>query len=359
MNTYSNRPTLRRTTWSLLILIALLFSFAGCEEYDAPPDVEIAQPEGGAFAEGEVIRLQFSEPIDTSTLTIQVWPTERGTSRTPRTTDVQPIITCSLKDESCGDLTLRVDEKGEWAEIEIDGDLGIPGVPLVLEILPGLTDEQGNETGVSRFFDFQFRAVGCESEVDVDFDDGVYILSATVNQPMTAVLTLVTHMITLPDGKFAMAGAKGAPIGDAPKNERDPEKIRIPDDKTGFALFAKGCVTVQKNGKRLLETEPVDVELPVLSLVLKLTNVRIFAEVKPNPDTGKDRIEGTLSYEALELHNKSKVTTYEGASTAVSADFVPEDVRPVGHPEICGNLCGVVAGICNPPEEFPGEDFCQ
>ena len=239
----ASRPGRRSLVVSAFVLIALVFLSTSCEEYDAPPNIELKQPEGGAFLEGESLRLNFDEPIDISTLVVSVWPTERGTSRISLKSDVKPLIeSCKPASGSCGDLKLTVDKDGHWAEAAIDGELGIPGLPLILEIHSGLADLEGNETGVSRFFDFQFRVAECGSDVDVDFDDGVYILSATVNDPMTAVLTLVSHMRTLPDGSFALAGAKGQVIGDGPKTEMDPTKIRIPDDETGFALFAKGCL---------------------------------------------------------------------------------------------------------------------
>lgn len=345
-----------------LLLALLTLGLTSCEEYDAPPEVIFAQPEGGAFLQGEVIHLKFTEAIDPDTLAISVWPTERGTSRVPLATSVQPLLTsCQANSNNCEGIQLTIDKSGESAELLIEGELSMPGKPLILEIHDGLADAQGNQTGVSRFFDFQYRAANCGEATDLEFDDGIYILSATVDKPMTAVLTLVSHIVTLPDGKFALAGAKGKPIGDAPKNERDPAKIAVADDDTGFALFTKGCVSKQLDGRRLLETEPVDVELPVLIFTLRLTNVRIFADIKTHPETGKDRIEGILSYEALELVNGSKTTAYEGASTAVIADYVPEapvDLRPAGHPVLCENLCGAIIGFCHPPEDFPGENFC-
>ena len=62
-------------------LVAAMFialtAAAGCEEYDPPPDAKLVQPEGGAFAEGEVLRVEFSEPIAAESLVVRLWPAER------------------------------------------------------------------------------------------------------------------------------------------------------------------------------------------------------------------------------------------------------------------------------------------
>ena len=113
-----------------------------------------------------------------------------------------------------------------------------------------------------------------------------------------------------------------------------------------------------ENGERFLESVPVEIDLPLAGLTLKLADVRLFGKVVKN-DEGKDRIEGTLSFSKITLINGNRSTDYDGGAAAVSADWVAPSRAPVGHPVICEDLCGIVTGLCEPPADFPGDGFCE
>lgn len=337
--------------------MALVF---GCQEYDPPPEVTLVQPEDGAFNPGDTLTLAFTEPIDPDTLTVTIWPDVRNIEgEIPQ--DADPAIGECRRDLSpCGDLTLAVSDDRLSASLSFDPDgLGASGPPLIIDVLPGLEDREGNATGAHTYRDFQFRGGEVVNTEPVDFQSGVYIVVGSVKDPLPAVLTLISDIKVLPSGEFKLAGAEGDPIdNDTPNNTDDPELLEVDESDLGWTAFISGQIILE-DGKRLLETQPVQVNLPLGPVTVQLDDVRLFGEIVKN-DEGNDSIEGTLSYSGLVLVNGPRETPYEGGASAVSADFVPANLAPQGHPVICETLCGaVVEGLCEPPADFPGETFCE
>jgi len=332
-----------------------------CEEFDPAPEVRLTLPEGGAFLPGNPLVLAFSEAVDPDTLRVQIWPDQRDIEGAFLSSAEPVVNTCTVDTSPCGDLTLEVSSDGESATLLLDEEgLGKSGPPYVLHVLPGLEDEAGNATGQDLYFDYQFRSDMFVNEDPVEFDDGVYILVGSVTQPLPAVLTLISDVKVLETGEFYLAGAEGDPISsDFPNNTRNPEELLVDEEDTGFTAYVTGFIQLRE-GKRLLETQPVNVEIPLGPLVVTLEDVRLFGEIVEGPE-GFDRIEGTLSFTKVVLTNTSSgaSTEYDGDATAVTADYVPPELAPAGHPVICEDLCGVVTGTCEPPEEYPRTDFCD
>lgn len=347
-------------TFKTSLLAASLALFApiasSCVEYDAPPEHRLVQPEGGSFIAGQPVELRFSEPVKADTLRFNVWPDVRDIeNEIPN--DASPLVAdCN---SACDDLVVELAEDRTSASLTFNPDtLGRPGVPLLLEVMPGLSDAEGNDTGVSDLIAIKFRPPDERfNEEPVEFQDGVYILVAQVTQPLPATLTLVSDVQVAESGEFRLAGAEGDAIGDAPKNTSDPTKIVVDETPGGWAAHATGFVKLQ-DGKRFLRSDTFTVELPLVGLIVRLSGVRLDAEITTSDETGNDKIEGTLSYEKLELVNGDRKNEYEGGNTALVAEWVPPELAPTGHPLVCGDLCGIVAGVCDPPESFPGEGFC-
>lgn len=341
-------------------VFAVAFATAlGCQTYGAPPDVTLELPEGGAFAVGTPLKVVFTEMIDPSTLKLSLWEDVRDIEG-EFPVGAEPIISsCTATKKTCGDLTVEVAADGMSAVLTFDeAGLGAAGPPLILDVEPGLADLDGNDTGRHIYYDFQFRVEQFVNTEPVAFDDGVYIIVGSVTQPLPAVLTLISDVKVLPSGEFRLAGAEGDPISnDLPKNTSNPEELLVDVSDQGWTAFVPGFIRLE-GGKRLLETTPVQIDLPLAALTLKLADVRLFGEIVKNPE-GHDRIEGTLSFTKITLVNGSRSTDYEGGAAAVSADWVPPDKAPSGHPVICEDLCGVVTGLCLPPADFPGETFCE
>lgn len=338
---------------------ALLVCCVSCEEYDPPPEANLIQPEGGAYSEGDTIEIEFTEPVVEESLRFQVWPNERDPEN-EIVDGTKPLVDECGADETCGDLTIELVDGGSKAHLILEGELGTPGRPLLIELLPGLRDAAGNDTGVASTWDIQFKAATGVNTEPVEFDDGTYILVAQVNEPIPTVLTLMSHLKVLEDGRFALAGAEGDEINGDAKNTRNPENLVVDETSQGWVAHAVGYVTLAEDGKRLMETDPFDLVLPVGHLVVELEQVRVFADIVKNPDTGKDRLDGTLAFESLTLRNGDQSNNQPGGSTALIADFVPPEIEPEGIPKLCENLCGIVVeGYCEPPEDFPEPAFCE
>ena len=331
---------------------------SACAEYDPPPEATMVLPEGGAFQQGDQIEVEFSEPVAPDTLAFRVWPNERNLeNEIPE--DVEPLIDrCSVG--TCGDLTVNLSGDRESATLVFDGELGTPGRPLTIELLEGLADADGNDTGTFSRWDIQFRATGLVNSEPVEFDQGVYIILAQVEKPIPTVLTLISDVRVLEDGRMALAGGEGDEINGDAKNTQNPRNLVIDETSQGWAAHVTGFVSLTEDGKRLMETEPVELNLPVGPLRVEMGSVRVFADVVENPETGKDMLDGTLSFESLTLWNGDRSNVQDGGSTAMVAQFVPPELVPEGTPEVCGNLCGaVVDGYCEVPEDFPPPGFCD
>ncbi len=329
--------------------------------YDPPPEVQLALPAGGAFESGAPLVLEFSEPIRPESLALRVWPAARDIEG-ELPADVAPLVPrCAAPAAPCGDLAIAVAADGTGATLQLAAaGLGRPDRPLLLEVLPGLADAAGNDTGQSAWFDILFVPATPPPDTPppvtaVPFEQGTYIIVGSLSDPLPAVLTYITDVRTLPDGRVALAGAEGDEIGGAPKNTTDPEHLVVDEGPEGYTVYALGQLT-ESDGTRFLQTEPFAIGIVTNGIHVDLAGVRIHATVVAGAE--HDGLEGTFSYEAVTLHVGELEHTYPGGSTGLVGVFAPPEVTPAGGPEVCGDLCGVVVGICEPPEGFPPADFC-
>lgn len=340
---------------SFTIGFALLLVSTACEEYEPPAEANLVRSGEGAYTVGEPLAIEFSQAVLPETFQINLWPATRGTRRVAGE-DVEALAgPCQVGASSCDGIEIKLDDNRMQASIDIDDTLAGPGATFILEILPGLTDDKGKATGASYYYTIRYRAVGGNPDANIEFDDGYYILGGSVNHPMRAVLTLVTHMKVLPDGRFVMAAAKGdVDEEEVEDTSRDPNYIEVDPDESGWTIFATGLVVENDEGQRFLETEVFQVEVPVLGvLLLEMQDVRLFGELVKDDD-GNDFLDGTLTYEKIILDGNE----FDGDSTALLGDFVPPELVPVGAPHLCDAICGAVTGICDPPADFPHPDFC-
>ncbi len=315
-------------------------------------------PDGGTFVTGDPITLRFSEPIDPSTLTLRLWPSERdGEGRLVE--GLAPKMGSCTADARCDGASLAVAADGRSATLALaDDELGRPDAPMILEGVEGLSDEGGTSTGTPRWFDLQFRHNRHVNEAPVPFDQGVYLIVAELQEPIPTVITLMSSIRVTADGRMALAGAEADEFGGAPKNTRDPTHLAIDTTQYGFAMFASGFVTYD-DGERFLETDPVVIELDLGALSVQIQDVRLNAKIVKNPATGEDQLDGILSFSKTTLNPGPDGFDYPAGHTAFLADRVPDEQVPVGTPEVCGELCGAVVGICVPPESFPPADLCE
>lgn len=349
---------------SLLFSLLCLLLLSGCTsfEYDPPPGVSIVFPDAGVYTAGDAVELLFSEGINQDTLKVRIWQTGLNEEQ-EIPADAEPVIaSCALTQKTCGDLTLEPiqterDITGVRLLLKPEG-LGAPGLPIIIEVLSGLEDEQGHPTGVSAFYDIQFRDPnGRFNDEPVLFKDGTYIFSAVVQKPIPAVLTLISDVKVLPDGRIFLAGGEGDEINGAPKTTVDPDNLIVDPTDQGWAAHIQGFIKL-RDGRRFLETDPIDIRLPITPLQVRLEKTRLTAEIITDAQ-GNDQFEGTLSFEKLVVVNGSKEIEQKGGGEALVGYFVPPSKTPEGTPELCGNLCGAIIGLCDVPEGFPAQDVCE
>lgn len=330
---------------------------AGCQEYDAPPRASLVLPAGGAWQEGDVVELMFSEPIKVETLKMKLWADVRDIEGQLPQGATPLVADCAVG--ACADVTVTLSEDKQRLTMALPKEtLGKAGPPVLLQIMEGLEDEEGNPTGSAPLFTLQFRsALDCDNAEPVPFDSGTYILGGSVTKPVPAILTLISDVKVSEDGTFALVSAEGDEYPGFAKNTTNPDELFVDNTELGWTLFVKGKVCL-RGEQRLLQTEVFDVRIPLGSLIVTLRQVRLVAEIKKGETSGKDTIDGTLSFEGVELDNGRRVTSFEGGNTPLFGAFVPPEKRPAGTPELCGDQCGVVIGLCEPPEGFPGEIIC-
>ncbi|HUS63273.1 MAG TPA: hypothetical protein VMZ28_01980, partial [Kofleriaceae bacterium] len=333
-------------------ILAASLSLAACA-YDPPPEVTLDIPAEGAFRSGDPLTLHFSEPIDPDTLAIRVWASERDAEGELPAGAAPLQDTCRLADAPCGEADLTLSEDATSAEVVLARDtLGAPGLPLILEITDDLTDTGGASRGIPEWFDVQFSPRRQPNTEPVSFDDGVYVIVAEIDDPVPAIITLVTDIRVIPDGSLALAAAEGDPIGEAPKNTSDPAQLKIDDTENGFGLHAWGFVQ-QQGGERYIDTDPIDVNLS-LGLTLVIHDVRINGVIAHDEELDADRIDGTLTFSGLTLNPGENEASYPAGNTSFTADRAPDSLVPEGTPRVPSSSTNIASTTSNIPTPSPG-----
>jgi hypothetical protein len=327
--------------------------------YLPPPDVKLDVPTNGTFVVGDALHLTFSEPIAKNTLSISVYPDARDAEGELPPGTAPLLDGCGPFTSPCGTTTLEVDDDLLGATIRFDrNDLGQPGVPLLLEVGPALADKaHGEARTIPAWFSFQFKPLIGMNTGPVAFANGDYLIVAEITDPLPATLILVTAIDVNPDGRFALAGAKGKAQMGAPTNTHDPTQIDIDTSTNGFVAFTAGYL-FQTGTDRFLQTEPIDLRLTVSGLSFELAGLEIDGKVVTNPTTATDQIDGTLSYQELVLDPDGLNKSYPAGGAPFIADRIPDGDVPKGSPDICADPCGAVTNQCAPPTGWPDPEIC-
>lgn len=342
-----------------LILAASLG--VGCS-YTAPPEPTLEAPPEGTYFVGDTLHLVFDLPIAADSLAIRVWPETRDVEEEFEEGTEPRVDTCTEATSPCeGGTLLTVDDDRMGATIVPGGTLGMPDVPYILEVLPGLAGTDGADTGVSYYFDFQFKPG--EDEVPEDpfeFSSGGYILVGVTQPPLPpTTLTLIGEVIITPEGDVRVTGGEGDEKDGFSRGSDDPNGLFVDESDQGFGIFAVGRARVTDAGERFMEIDPFDVELKIGSIGLTITQMRMTGKILD--DGGVDRIEGTWSWTGAVLDNGSTDPFDFGeGSTTFTGRYVPAEDVPEGAPTVCGdNPCGAVTAQCDPPDDWPGEGICE
>jgi hypothetical protein len=370
---------------ALAPLVALVGGACG---FDPPPRVALDLPPGGVWRVGEPLRLTFSEPVRPASLAVRVWPQVRDVEGA-LPPDATPLLaTCRVPASPCGAARLELAAEGDRATLWLDpAGLGRAADPLLLEVLPGLVDPAGRRTRTARWFDFQFLPpdggppapdaggagdgggaaadggdAGGGAPPPVPFEDGIYVLVGTLSQPVPAVMTYITHMVALDDGRVAFAGAEGDEVPGALKETTDPRELFVDETTEGYTVHGWGRLQVAE-GERFLSSEPFAIEIVTNGIVVALEAVRIHARITRAAAVDRsvhDRLEGTFAFEGATVTIGDRPFRYEGGTTGLVGVWAPPGTCEAGAPDLCGDPCGaVVLGRCTPPAGFPGEGFCD
>lgn len=354
---------MRRVPLSLVLLsllspLALLSS--GCEPYDGPPEPRIEGAEDGSLDDANApIVLAFSEPIDPSTLIVQLVRYETdiegnlADEDSDPNTELDPLFLYDPRFFPVGgEVELAPDNT--WLRITPDAPLPI-GPKLAILVDAGLADLSGHVTKARRrlLFGYKFD-LDCDAPSTV-FPTGSYFLLADIKQPIMVQVQLWAS--------FQVDPATGRVRGQATNADRNPDPNRcpmpcdgtevcrlypapdcvapseragtvdehgdyIPNDvlPTGFSFTIDGCAVDQSDGSAVFATAPTDVV--VQSPPVTLRNVTLTAQFAKDGD-GVLRGTGSLAADSVLLG-----TTSSGKGEgALTGRLVPAKEAPPGIPQ--------------------------
>jgi hypothetical protein len=237
--------------------------------------------------------------------------------------------------------------------------IGRPDVPLLLEVLAGAqSTENGTDIGQTHFFDFQFKPAEVVHD-PVPFEQGTYLFVSVFDEPIRNVITLMSDVRTNDRGVFWILGAESDEIEGAAQNTRDPAELFIDTEDSGFVAFAEGTIRENEIGERFVETERFAINLTIGPLLIEILGLRFTGIIVKNDETGRDQIQGTLSFENVQLTaDGGDPFLYDSGTTTFIADQVPDELIAPGTPEMCESPCGSVPSQCDPPPPWPPPGFC-
>src|SRR5690554_3446628 len=333
-----NTSFLTGAALTALALVSLLS--AGCEEYIAPPEARLNLGDNRVAVAEEPLLFEFTKAVDPETMGVRLWPRDRGLRRVPSSPDVEPLApTCMASEGECDAMTIVLNDEGTEARITLASEFARPGSSLILEIVEGLSDPEGFDTGVGYLYNIQFGVSGGDPDANIAFEDGIYILGGSLTiSGLNAVLTLVSDLRVKPDGRFALAGAKGkVDETQVEKTSLDPEFITIANDNESWALFARGII-VENEGTRFLTTESFDVSVPVLGVAtVHLKDVVLYADIIKD-ENGNDYFDGTLTFADSVVQFPANTVDLPAGQAALVGGQVPEELIPEGTPDMCNDI---------------------
>ncbi|MFT5432114.1 MAG: hypothetical protein ACI9OJ_002812 [Myxococcota bacterium] len=349
----------------LFVAFAVCFAFSACT-YDPPPSAELALPEGGLYTLGDPLLISFSEPVKAESVAVRVWPAGDGdrTIENELAPGLEPALDrCVAQSFSatptanCGDNLFKLAENRMSAELRLlDAEFGKARVPWELEILSGLSDGSSS-TGADHRHAFQFAPSEDASGDVIPFQPGLYLFHGPITDPLPTQITMYVDLVSQPDGKIAWTAGKAGTTDGAAKNTKDFEELFVDDTDRGFCIHTVGQLT-EANGDRFIVTTPIDVKLNISGVGIILTDVKMNGSVGKD-DTGKDIIDGTLSYSGVTIQaGDAEPFTYPEGNATFSMWQVPEQYLTDDAPRTCGSLQGAVTVQCDPPADFPPEPFC-
>ena len=353
-----------RSILAALLLALLTFCMSsGClETYDSPPESYIELPAEGAFSSGKSVTVFFSEPIDVSTLRLQVWPNSLNKEREfPES--LEPVIP-SCKPSDCGEqLKVTLADDAMSMDLEFDPrSLGRPGETVILELMEGLEDTSGNDTGAPQRHPMSFRFDDTVriNQQNVVFDNGVYVLVGGIKKPIPATFNFVGEVRVSEEGYFAMAVSEATHIEGAPRNTSNPDELYFNDNPEAFATHITGFV-FNSGTERLIVTDPVEISISISGINATLKGVRLNGKIIRNQLTGKDRIESSLSYEEMVVTLGRNTQTYDADTTPLNGDWTEPARVPEGSPMVCDSPCGYIVseGRCDLPDGFPSNELSK
>jgi len=356
MNT--SRPTSFACSFArLAALVGSVAAFGACE-YVEPVDARLRFPAEGTFIEGDPLVIDFTMPIEPSSLAVTIWNDARDLEG-ELPSDATPLLDrCTLAACPAPNRLTVADDRMSATLVVDPAGAGKPDVPLLIEVHAGLEGENGASKGASRIQDFQFKPAIVLEEA-VPFEEGIYLFVSEFSEPVPNVITLMSDVRTNDRGRFLIVGAESDEIEGAAQNTRDPKELFIDVTDMGFVAIAFGQIRRNDLDQRFVETETFSINLRLGPMGVDIFGLRFTGIVVKHPDTGLDRIQGTLSYEGITLTNGNRPPfTYAAGTTTFIADQVPAEDVPEGTPDICDNPCGAVPSQCDVPAVWPPEGFC-
>ena len=372
---------MRTLLWSLIGIIAV----AGCR-YDPPPEVTLVIPPSNAFVKGDPIRLEFSEPVKTTSLEVRIWPGNKSYydiegELLPEYDAVMEI--CTPVSSPCGDggvqLLMEPGRRAATIELVEDDALGPFGDPLRMEITGALEDDEGNKRNVSTYYDFQIIEERWDPYADVVEADDIADPGDVVVEPLGVTEGFhlfhaeFTSPIKLPQqfhsevqidqlsGTFLWGMIDSDPIPDAPPNTDDPALL-LPDlGEESFIFTVRGKIKRDADDpdELVFDTEPFTLSQDISGIYFELQGMAMHGRI--TVEDGRSRWDGTMAVAGVYMEVNGQGTTYDAEQANFQIFELHEDEIPEGLPTVCGeDICSHMGGKCDllPDEEWPPPFLC-
>lgn len=365
-----------------LISLSLLAIVNACT-YDPPPEVTLQPPASQHFVVGELLVLEFSEPVCKRSLEMIIWPGQKDlyTVEGELKPDVEPVLgSCKATDEVCGKkggVKLTLTENNRKAEIKIAGGAVPLGEPLVLEINGELADLKCHKKGVSTSFDFQIVAGGWDPCADIVEGTGLEE-DVVITEPLGVVegghlfFAQFEEPIKLPQqfwcdvqvnqmtGRFTILMTDADPIKGAPSTTNLPEELNIDTGDEGFMFTVVGDIRPDMCQGLLFEGEPFTLALSLGPITFEIREAVVAGSIVEDPETGLAVWDGTMAVKELYYSAGTIEETYPADQanfqmTQLTTEQIPKDMPVVCEPDPCKK----VGGNCDLLDEWPPPAVCE